>query len=313
MEGAKSFERRDRLIEIQNSAQKFWAENKTHESTLDTTRPKFLITFPIPYMNGRMHLGHAFSITKAEFFARYKRIRGFNVLFPFAFHCTGMPICAAANKLKKELDAGVDYINTYMTNRKTITDPKKTPAMLQYEILRSVNVDEEEIPKFVDPLYWLKYFPPRNLSDMQGLGLACDWRRSFITTEVNPYYDAFVRWQFDTLKKKGFVKFGKRPSIFCIEDKQMCADHDRATGEGVGPQDYTIIKMKVNDLSKPCFEKIREMKVFFMAATLRPETMYGQTNCYVLPEGVYGAYESRNGEIWICAERAAKNMAYQEL
>ena len=37
-----------------------------------------------------------------------------------------------------------------------------------------------------------------------------DWRRTFITTHVNPYYDSFVRWHFWTLKDRGKVKFGKR-------------------------------------------------------------------------------------------------------
>jgi len=41
--------------------------------------------------------------------------------------------------------------------------------------------------------------------------------------------------------------------------------------------------------------------------------MYGQTNCYVLPEGNYGAYEAHNGEVWICSELSAKNMAHQSL
>jgi len=50
-----------------------------------------------------------------------------------------------------------------------------------------------------------------------------------------------------------------------------------------------------------------------MAATLRAETMYGQTNCYIKPDGVYGAYEGLDDEIWICSERSALNMAYQEL
>ena len=66
-------------------------------------RPKFMVTFPYPYMNGRLHLGHAFSLTKAEFTAAYRRLKGDNVLFPFGFHCTGMPIQAAANKLKEEM------------------------------------------------------------------------------------------------------------------------------------------------------------------------------------------------------------------
>jgi leucyl-tRNA synthetase len=50
-------------------------------------------------MNGLLHLGHAFSMTKCDFNAWYKRLCGYNVLFPFGFHCTGMPICAAAIKL----------------------------------------------------------------------------------------------------------------------------------------------------------------------------------------------------------------------
>jgi leucyl-tRNA synthetase len=65
---------------------------------------KFFVTFPYPYMNGRMHLGHAYSMTKAEFTARFARITGHNTLFPFSFHCTGMPIMASADKLKRQFD-----------------------------------------------------------------------------------------------------------------------------------------------------------------------------------------------------------------
>ena len=50
--------------------------------------------------------------------------------------------------------------------------------------------------------------------------------------------------------------------------------------------------------------------VYLVAATLRPETMFGQTNCYVLPEGEYGLYEMKNDEFFIVSERAARNMAY---
>jgi leucyl-tRNA synthetase len=49
-------------------------------------------------------MGHVFTLSKADFTARYKRLTGYNVLFPFGFHCTGMPICAAANRLKSELE-----------------------------------------------------------------------------------------------------------------------------------------------------------------------------------------------------------------
>lgn len=49
-----------------------------------------------------------------------------------------------------------------------------------------------------------------------------------------------------------------------------------------------------------------------MAATLRPETMYGQTNFWILPKGDYGAYKGLNDEIYIMSERSALNLAYQE-
>lgn len=70
-----------------------------------------MVTFPYPYMNGRLHLGHAFTVTKADFMAGFQRMLGKNTLFPFSFHCTGMPIQAAANTLRRELEAakrGVD-------------------------------------------------------------------------------------------------------------------------------------------------------------------------------------------------------------
>jgi leucyl-tRNA synthetase len=49
-------------------------------------------------------MGHAFSFSKADFAARFKKLMGFNVLLPQAFHCTGMPINAAADKLKYEIE-----------------------------------------------------------------------------------------------------------------------------------------------------------------------------------------------------------------
>ena len=59
-------------------------------------------------------------------------------------------------------------------------------------------------------MHWLGHFPPLAKSDLQSLGLRVDWRRSFITTSTNPFYDSFVRWQFIALKERGKIKFGKR-------------------------------------------------------------------------------------------------------
>ncbi len=92
-------------------------------------------------------------------------------------------------------------------------------------------------------------------------------------------------------------------------------DHDRSTGEGVGPQEYTLIKMKAME---PLPEKLSSLKgtpVFLVAATLRPETMYGQTNCWVRPDLKYVAYnvvKDGKKEVFVSTRRAARNMSYQE-
>ena len=49
-----------------------------------------------------------------------------------------------------------------------------------------------------------------------------------------------------------------------------------------------------------------------MAATLRPETMYGQTNAWALPEGDYGAFRAPRGEVYVMTARAARNLSWQD-
>lgn len=51
--------------------------------------------------------------------------------------------------------------------------------------------------------------------------------------------------------------------------------------------------------------------MFLVAATLRPETMYGQTNCWVRPDMKYIAFKTVTDDIFICTYRAARNMSYQ--
>ena len=52
--------------------------------------------------------------------------------------------------------------------------------------------------------------------------------------------------------------------------------------------------------------------VFLVAATLRPETMYGQTNCWLHPDINYIAFPVKTGEVFISTTRAALNMTYQD-
>lgn len=79
--------------------------------------------------------------------------------------------------------------------------------------MESLGLGSDEIHKFADAGHWLEFFPPRAMvcviltaftqtqHDLKMMGAKIDWRRSFITTDANPYYDAFVRWQFNKLKQ----------------------------------------------------------------------------------------------------------------
>lgn len=354
----KSFARRDHLRDIEIRVQAKWDEEKTFEANPDVSREKFFLNFPYPYMNGRLHLGHAFSLTKAEFTARFQRLQGKNVLFPFGFHCTGMPIQASANRLKAELsefgnppkfptpeelraaegetkmglmggakveeeqpaegpDAAAQLAAKSKGKKtKLVAKGAAGTPMRQWDILAKM-VPLDEIASFAEPLKWLNYFPPYGASDLAAFGSAIDWRRSFITTSVNPFYDAFIRWQFNRLKEGGRLKFGKRANVFSPLDGQVCADHDRASGEGVAPQEYTLIKLLIiqpyPDGSPLWHDSLAGKNVFLAPATLRPETMYGQTNCFVLPEGEYGAFEMQNGDVFVISQRSAIGMAHQGL
>ena len=57
---------------------------------------------------------------------------------------------------------------------------------------------------------------------------------------------------------------------------------------------------------------VAKQKTFMVAATLRPETMYGQTNCWLHPDLNYIGFQTKDQEIYICSERAARNMSYQD-
>ncbi|CAH8261122.1 unnamed protein product [Arabidopsis lyrata] len=77
--------------------------NSESRENLPKPEEKFFSTFSFPCMNGYLHTGHAFSLSKVDFASAYHRLRDANVLLPFGFHCTGMPIKASADKLSLEI------------------------------------------------------------------------------------------------------------------------------------------------------------------------------------------------------------------
>ena len=68
----------------------YWNENNIYEFKIDD-REIYSIDTPPPTVNGKIHIGHIFSYSQAEMIARYKRIRGYNVFYPFGFDDNGLP------------------------------------------------------------------------------------------------------------------------------------------------------------------------------------------------------------------------------
>jgi len=260
---------------IQDKWQKNWKKSKVFNvEVTDYSKKKYYVTTPYPYMSGLLHLGHLFNYVFPEVVSRYKRMQGYNVLFKFGFHCTGTPIVAAAQRVKE--------------NEPT-----------QIKILKQLGIKDSEIPKFAKPEYWVKYFPKETLKDLNALGFSIDERYTFITTSLNPSYDAFIRWQFNKLKEKGYVKKGKHPVVWCPKDNSPVGDHARSEGEGETPQEFSLFKFKLDSGD------------FIVTATLRPDTFLGITNVYANPDTTY-VRAKVNGEVWIVGKPVTEKLKNQE-
>lgn len=250
-----------------------WENAHLFEADPDSKREKKLVTFPYPYMNGPLHVGHTFTASRVDAYARFKRMQGYNVLWPWGWHWTGQPLLGASQRVARGDQA---YIH----------------------VLREVDgVPEEELNKFVDPLYMAQYYTNEGRLAAKSVGFSVDWRRDFTT--VLPTYQKFIEWQYKNLKEKGFVTRGTHPVVWCPKDQSPTGDHDRQSGEGVTPEEYTLIKYRLDDQS------------VLPAATFRPETVYGLTNIWINPDATY-VEAIVNGENWVISQEAAEKLKEQE-
>ncbi|MBO3832505.1 MAG: leucine--tRNA ligase [Candidatus Brockarchaeota archaeon] len=247
--------------EIEKKWQRKYEEEKVFEAEPDPSKPKFFVTFPFPYMSGPVHLGTAYTLTRLDVIVRYKRKGGFNVLFPFAFHWTGTTIAGISDRIRR--------------------GDSETIRILE----KMDGVPREEIDRFKDPVYLAKYYTEKNRAALKDYGLAVDWRREFHTSSLNPGFSTFVQWQYLKLKEKGYITKGVHPVVWCPRCKSSTGDHDRLSGEGVFPEKFYLVKFRLGDSH-------------LVAATFRPETIFGVTNVWVNPDAVY-TEAMVDGEKWI--------------
>jgi leucyl-tRNA synthetase len=250
-----------------------WAKARIFEADPDPSRPKCFVTYPFPYMSGPLHVGNGFTAARIDAYARYMRMRGFNVLYPWAWHWTGKTVAGAAERIK---NGDEEFIRP----------------------IREVDgVPEEHLRKFVDPTYMARYYTDVNRDAIKRMGISVDWRREFHTSSLNEAFSKFVVWQYLRLQSRGYVIKGTHPVVWCPKDQSPTGDADRLEGGGVRPEEFTLMKFKMGNVFLPC-------------ATLRPETIYGVTNLWIKPDGEY-VQANVDGEQWIISVTASEKLQNQ--
>ena len=263
--------------------QRRWKESKIFDAEIAEQKggkKKFFLTVPYPYTSGPLHIGHGRTNTIGDIIARFKRLQGYNVLFPMAFHVTGTPILAIADSIAKGDQEVVarykDYVSIY-------EDASKVDGIIS-SFSRAERVAD--------------FFAERISEDFERMGYSIDWRRKFNTTE--PMYNKFIEWQFKKLYDKGVIKKGRYPITYSIEDNSAVGEDDIEEGDTnkVTIIEHTTIKFEVSD------------DTYLIAATLRPETVFGVTNLWIKPTAKY-VKVAVGREYWIVSREAALKLGYQ--
>jgi len=187
------------FAEIERKWQQKWEEMGVyHYDWNDKKRIPFSIDTPPPYPSGEFHMGNVLNWTYFDMVARYKRMQGFNVLFPQGWDCHGLGI-----EIQVEKEHNV---------RKRDVPPEKFRQWCMELVEKYIAIMKEAILK---------------------LGCSIDWTTEYRT--MNPDYWRRTQLSFILLYKKGYMYQGTHPVNWCPHDETAIADAevDYVKREGV--------------------------------------------------------------------------------
>ena len=252
-----------------------WVEAGLDKSERIDGKPKFMIIFAYPGVTGYLHVGHLRGYTYVDAIGRYKRMTGYNVLFPVGTHATGNGGISLATKIARRDEKTVDY-------------------------LERNGCPPEKLDELKDPMSVVEFFNQVYVNDYwKRFGFLADWRR--FTCTLYPDYSRFIQWQFHKLKDANLLIQKPYYAPFCPSCGPVAVDPsetDISKGGKAETQEYTLLKFKHGD-------------EYLIAATLRPETVYGQVCFWVNPEVEYRRIR-KNGETWIVSPQAVEKLSLQK-
>ena len=159
-------------------AQEKWEQEQTYTLSTNTKKPLFSIDTPPPTVSGTLHIGHIFSYTQTDIIARFKRLSGYNVFYPFGFDDNGLPTEKFVEKKHKITGFG----------------------MKRSEFINLCIQESHEAEKTFSALW-------------QRMGISTDWSRTYST--ISPLVRKLSQASFIELYKKGFIYRKKDPALYC--------------------------------------------------------------------------------------------------
>ncbi len=224
-----------------------WARAEIARARRDESREKFYAIVAYPGTSGFLHIGHFRGLTYADALHRYYRMRGRAVFFPSGTHASGLPAVTFAQRVRE-----------------------REGGMVQQ--LRDNAVPESEWPGLESPEGAARFLGRRYLEVFRTLGLLVD-ESAYVTT-IDEDYSAFIRWQFRRLAAAGALVQAPHFASVCPICGPVSVDPsetDLSSGGDAEWISFTAIVFALADGRR------------LLAATLRPETVYGATNLWVHP------------------------------